>query len=71
MLLNAKLCQCGSGLSSRWVFDARGIEIARVCDYCQDARLAIYRHEVLIDPNYTADEPIEPDDGYVEHFDEG
>jgi hypothetical protein len=48
------------------VFDARGIEIARVCDYCQDARLAIYRHEVLIDPNYTADEPIEPDDGYEE-----
>jgi len=45
--------------------DARGIYLARVCTKCVKARLAQYRPEVLTDPNYEADEPIEPEPGVV------
>lgn len=54
-------CSCGSGLESEEVLDARGIYIARVCDKCREAKLKGYRPEVLTDPNYEADEPIEED----------
>lgn len=47
---------------SWWEHDARGIPLAKVCAKCRDAKLGIYRRDVLVDPNYTADEPIEPDD---------
>jgi hypothetical protein len=43
--------------------DARGIFCCYVCPGCEDARRATYRPEVLADPGYDADEPIEPDDG--------
>jgi hypothetical protein len=46
---------------SWWAKDARGIEIARVCDRCEDEKMRGYRREVLTDPNYDADEPIEAD----------
>ena len=49
---------------SWWEFDARGIEIARVCDKCRAQKLAKYRPEVLTDPGYEADEPIEPEEYY-------
>jgi hypothetical protein len=52
-------CPCGSGLLSRWVKDARGIPLCRVCPGCEDERLSHYRPEVLTDSNYEADEPIE------------
>jgi len=56
------LCLCGSGLRSSWAFDARGIALCRVCNKCRDRKLAVYRPEVLTDPNYAADEPIEEDE---------
>jgi hypothetical protein len=49
---------------SWWEYDARGIELARVCDKCVDAKLAKYRPEILT--GYTqadVDEPIEPEWG--------
>jgi hypothetical protein len=55
-------CPCGSGLESEWHHDARGIELFRGCAKCSPAKLRRYRPEVLTDPNYEADEPIEPED---------
>jgi hypothetical protein len=54
-------CNCGSGLPSEWVSDARGIPVARVCDECRDKRLAGYRPEIFRDANYYTDEQIEED----------
>lgn len=39
--------------------DARGISLTLVCRLCKDDKLRTYRPEVLNDPNYEADEPIE------------
>ena len=47
------------GDGSWWEYDARGIEIARVCDGCKAVKLAGYRPEVLTDASYISDEPIE------------
>lgn len=44
-----------------WEYDARGIELCKVCEACVDEKLAAYRQDVLTDPNYWADEPIEED----------
>lgn len=52
-------CPCGSGKSSFWQYDARGIELCRTCNDCHDRKMAGYRREVLVNPNYAADEPIE------------
>lgn len=57
-----RLCPCGSGQPSWWENDARGIPLARVCDACIDRKLAAYRPDVLADPTYWADEPIEDED---------
>jgi hypothetical protein len=45
-----------------WEYDARGIELCKVCAVCRDEKLAKFRPEVRSDPNYQADEPIEPDE---------
>jgi hypothetical protein len=58
-----RLGPCGSGLSSWWEHDARGIPLARVCDACIDAKLTPYRADVMTDPNYWADEPVEGGEG--------
>ena len=58
----AKPCNCGSGLDSWWEYDARNIPLARVCDKCKKEALSRYRTEVLVDPGYHADEPIEPEE---------
>lgn len=58
---DARPCPCGSGLTSRWANDARGIPLARVCPKCREQKLSGYRPEVLTDSNYDADEPIEGD----------
>lgn len=50
------------GQYSWWEYDARGIELCKVCDLCVKAKLAAYRPDVLTDSNYEADEPIEPED---------
>lgn len=42
-----------------WEFDARGIPLCRVCDKCEEVKLAQYRHDVLSNSLYLADEPIE------------
>ena len=42
-----------------WENDARGTPLARVCDACIDRKVAAYRPDVLADPDYWADEPIE------------
>ena len=52
-------CNCGSGKRSWWENDARGIALARVCEECVAERLAPFRPEVLTDPGYLADEPID------------
>ena len=54
-----KPCPCGSGHASWWENDARGIPLCRVCEICQDEKLAAYRPDVLTNANYDHDEPIE------------
>lgn len=54
-------CPCGSGLPSRWRYDARGIELCRTCERCHRAKMAGYRRDVLTDPNYECDEPVDDD----------
>ena len=55
-------CTCGSGKESVWIYDARHIPLARVCQDRRDEKLSRFRPEVLSNPNYEADEPIEPED---------
>lgn len=54
-------CPCGSGLPSMWRYDARGIPLRRTCTKCHGAALTAYRPEVLTNPNYHCDEPVEED----------
>lgn len=55
-------CPCGSGLPSQWQHDARGIPLRRTCKACHKAAMARYRPDVLTDPSYWADEPIDEED---------
>ena len=55
------ICSCGSGKESWWQKDARGIHLCRVCESCRREKMARYRSDVLTNPNYWADEPIEED----------
>jgi hypothetical protein len=41
------------------VHDARGIFLTYVCSRCEREKLSHFRPDVLSDPNYWADEPIE------------
>jgi hypothetical protein len=52
-------CPCGSAEPSYIEYDARGIPLTRVCKACRRERLARYRPEVLTNPQYECDEPIE------------
>lgn len=49
------------GDGSWWENDARGIPLARVCAECREEKLAQFRPEVLSNPNYETNEPIEPE----------
>jgi len=42
-------------------YDARGIYLCRVCEKCEEAKLSMYRQDVLTNSNYEADEAIEED----------
>jgi len=42
-------------------YDARGIYLCRVCKKCEEAKLSMYRQDVLTNSNYEADEAIEED----------
>jgi hypothetical protein len=53
-------CTCGSGLDGHELYDARGIYCGITCRQCK--REDTYRKEVMTDPNYYVDEPIEPED---------
>jgi len=50
------------GDGSWWECDARGIPLARVCFDCIKDKLKGFRPEVLTNPNYEADEAIEPEE---------
>lgn len=54
-------CSCGSGLISDAQYDARGIFLTYACDKCRKRKLSGFRPDVLTDPNYECDEPIESD----------
>lgn len=56
-----KTCNCGSGLASDNVYDAKGIYVARVCDKCRQEKLSKYRPEIFQDSNYWTDEPVDED----------
>ncbi len=62
MRMETQLCSCGSGEYPDPVSDARGIYIGRMCDQCREQRLSGFRQDVLENPNYECDEPIEPED---------
>jgi hypothetical protein len=47
---------------SWWEYDARGIPLCRVCHECEKEKLSHYRKDVLEDPNYITNEPIEPEE---------
>jgi hypothetical protein len=55
-------CPCGSGEYPEAQYDARGIFLCYTCDQCKDKKLAGYRPDVLTDPNYWHDEPIDEDE---------
>jgi hypothetical protein len=57
--MRLKDCHCGSGLERRAKFDARGIFLTYVCDKCEEEKLSHFRPDVLTDPNYWHDEPID------------
>lgn len=54
-----KTCSCGSGLNRTAHYDARGIFLTFACDKCEKEKLSQFRPDVLTDPNYPANEPIE------------
>lgn len=47
VLGNPPSCKCGSGLNAKWVNDARGIPLAKVCPACREEVLSRYRPGVL------------------------
>jgi hypothetical protein len=56
-------CPCGSGLSSWWENDAKGIPLCRVCNKCCKEKLSAYRPEILTGYSQEdVDEPIETDE---------
>lgn len=54
-------CPCGSGKQASAHFDARGIFLTYVCSKCKRSKLASFRLDVLTDPNYWHDEPLDSD----------
>lgn len=42
-----------------WIYDARGIEVAKVCHLCEETKKAGYRSDIFVDADYWADEPID------------
>jgi hypothetical protein len=56
-----KPCLCGSGKPRSPQFDARGIFLTYTCDDRHDGKMAGYRPDVLTDPAYWTDEPVDDD----------
>jgi len=56
-----RLCSCGSGKPSSRQYDARGIFLTYTCEDCHNTRMAEFRPDVLTDPSYWTDEPVDED----------
>jgi len=54
-----KTCPCGSGKYREELHDARGIFCCFYCEDCEKEKRSRYRQDVLDDPNYWHDEPID------------
>ena len=54
-----KLCRCGSGEERYLYHDARGIPLCFACSVCWPNKSKGYRPDVLTDPNYWHNEPID------------
>ena len=52
-------CPCGSKKFPEANYDARGIFMFYGCPKCERDKSAKYRQEVLTNPAYEADEPID------------
>ena len=66
-LYDRKPCPCGSGKMRFPQLDARGIFLCFTCHDCHTKKMKTYRPNVLTDPNYWADEQIEPDEDDWHH----
>ena len=42
-------------------YDARGLYLCRVCVKCEEQKMRSYRPDVLSDPQYWHDEPLDED----------
>lgn len=62
MPYDTRPCPCGSGKPSRWQHDARNIPLCRTCEDCHEEKMRRYRPNVLTDPSYPTDEPVEPEE---------
>jgi len=58
--MTGRSCPCGSGRPRRALNDARGIFCGYVCDRCEAATRRRFRPEIFTDPQYEADEAIDP-----------
>lgn len=55
-------CKCGSNKESYWLYDFQGIEVAKVCEDCENTVKKRYRPEIFTGYNQSdVDESIEPD----------
>jgi len=54
-------CPCGSGYPALLERDARGIPLGFMCDKCEAEKKSHYRPDVLTDPGYWHDEPLDED----------
>jgi len=54
------ICTCGSDEYAFEIKDARGIFVTFACYKCEDKKTKGFRNEIFSNPNYHADEPIEP-----------
>lgn len=61
MPLKIRLCPCGSGERRYPNYDARGIFLTFTCETCHQRKMSGFRPDVLTDPNYWTDEPVEED----------
>ena len=59
--MTERLCDCGSGEFRYPNYDARGIFLTFTCSKCEKRKLSTFRPDVLTDPNYWHDEPIDED----------
>jgi hypothetical protein len=57
----AKLCACGSGKPRSAQYDARGIFLTFTCEDCHHRRITEFRPDVLTDPDYWTEEPVDDD----------